>query len=227
MFVATFDLSSKLIGVTIAQFKGETLTYVKTIPLYPKRIDGTTLGYTTKKPKKIGDGYLAFLKPGEHHISQAEAKRRASTYKVLEHRHLLLDIYSQIGNLLQKVRFDVLIIERNSSFNGILTTKLLAEIAGGLFALAAIFRTQFYDLNESTVRSFMRKDLEYETLEKDGTVITGVKWEMRKRLEPVYREHINFENITLDEVDSLVLLHYFRKNLLKESLHENSKGKSV
>lgn len=211
MYVATFDLSSTLIGMTIAQYQGNEVVYVKTIPIYPKRIDGTDVGYTTKKQKTIGDGYKAFLKPNEHHISKVEADRRNSEFKVLAHRELLLNIWRQVGDILMKVKFNVIIIERNSSFNGILTTKLLAEIAGGLFSIAAILRAEFHDLNESTVRAFIRKDLPYETLEKDGQIIVGPKWEMRQRLEPAYREHIDFENISLDEVDSLVLFHYYRK----------------
>lgn len=211
MYVATFDLSSTLIGMTIGQLKDHEVVYVKTIPIYPKRIDGKDLGYTTKKQKVIGHGYKAFLKPNEHHISEAEADRRNSEFKVVAHRELLLNIWRQVGEILRKVKFDVIIIERNASFNGILTTKLLAEIAGGLFSFAAILDATFYDLNESTVRSFIRKDLSYETLEKDGQIIVGPKWEMRQRLEPAYRDHINFEDISLDEVDSLVLFHYYRK----------------
>lgn len=223
MFVATFDLSSTLIGMTIAQFDKDKLVYVKTIPIFPKRIDGTDVGFSTKTPKKIGDGYKAFLREGEHHISKAEADRRNAEFKVLKHRKLLLNIWEQVGMYLTKVRFNVMIIERNSSFNGILTTKLLAEIAGGLYALAAMYQAEFYDLHESTVRSFIRKDLPYETLEKDGVVIVGPKWEMRQRLEPAYREHIDFEKISLDEVDSLVLFHYYRKCIHKGDTHEKSR----
>lgn len=217
MYVATFDLSSTLIGVTIGQFKDGELFYVKTIPLYPERIDGKSVGYTTKAPVTIGTGYKGFLKPNEHHISEKEAKRRNSEFKVQKHRELLLDIFTKVGAVLRKIKFDVIIIERNSSFNGVLTTKLLGEIAGGLYAFAAMLDVQFYDFNESTVRSFIRKDLPYETLEHDGKIIVGPKWEMRQRLEPEYREHINFSKITLDEVDSLVLFHYFRKNHLQRS----------
>lgn len=223
MFVATFDLSSTLIGMTVGQFKDGELIYVKTIPIFPKRIDGTDLGYTTKNPKTIGDGYKAFLKPDEHHISKAEATRRNSEFKVLKHRKLLLNIWEQVGNILTKVRFNVMIIERNSSFNGVLTTKLLAEIAGGLYSIAAMYQAEFFDLNESTVRSFIRKDLPYETLEKEGKVIVGPKWEMRQRLEPAYRQHIDFEKISLDEVDSLVLFHYYRKCIYKGETHEKSR----
>lgn len=223
MFVATFDLSSTLIGMTIAQFKAGELIYVKTIPIFPKRIDGTDLGYTTKAPKEIGDGYKAFLKQGEHHISKAEATRRMQEFKVLKHRKLLLNIWEQVGEILTKVRFNVMIIERNSSFNGVLTTKLLAEIAGGLYSIAAMYKAEFYDLHESTVRAFIAKDLPYETLEKDGKIIVGPKWEMRQRLEPAYRQHIDFDKISLDEVDSLVLLHYFRKCIYEGEAHEKTR----
>lgn len=79
--VIAFDLSSTLIGATYGVVEDRVIKSVRTEGIVPRKPNGKDYGYTTQKPKKIGSGYPAFLLPGEHHISKAEAERRARFIK--------------------------------------------------------------------------------------------------------------------------------------------------
>ena len=221
MISMCFDLSSSCIGTIFAQTKGEKITSLHRLAIIPKRPTGVDLGYTTKKQKTIdsnGKSFKGFLKPGEYAISQAEAKRRNAEFKVLEHRYLLNDIGKQVGYYLGKVKPDIIAIERNKAFNGILTTKLLAEIAGGLFFYAGAMKTTFYDVDEATVRARIRKDLPLNRNQVELAVDT--KYEIYSRLRDYFtHEHphleLDFEKMTMDESDALAVFYYLYQTKLR------------
>lgn len=224
MIVMAFDLSSTCIGVTFAEIDERTkkITYGKTLPIIPKDLDPRELGYTTKQAKKVAYGgkeFKGFLKEGEFSISKTEADRRIARLKAMRHNYLLRDIGKQCGEFLNKIKPDVIIIERNSAFNGILTTKLLAEIAGGIYFYAGAHGNSLHDYNESTVRAKIRKDIPEFTYEKDGQKALDTKWEIFCRLRSYFeKEHpgiFNFENMGMDESDSLaVFYHYYTSEVL-------------
>lgn len=212
MIVMAFDLSSSCIGVTFVQLKGTTIKYLKTIPIIPVRPSGLDFGYTTKKPKRIayeGNEFLGYLKEGEFSISRAESDRRKRIMRSLEHSHLLRNIAKQCGYYLEKVNPDVILIEKNKSFNGILTTKLLAEIAGGIYFYSGMRDIAFFDYEEATVRARIRKDITEFDLEKDGKVAIDTKWEIYCRLRAYFKDLVDFDNMTLDESDSLAVFYYY------------------
>lgn len=218
MIVMAFDLSSTCIGVTFAQLDkvNRCITYGTTMPIIPKRIDGLDAGYTTKQPKKIASGgkeFTGFLKKGEFSISMKEANARKAQFKNSKHNLLLRDIGEQCGKFLNKIKPDVIIIERNSSFNGVLTTKLLAEIAGGLYFYAGAHGNDFYDYNEATVRAKIRRDIKDFTYEEDGKMALDTKWEIYRRLHSYFDKNhpgvFNFDNMTMDESDSLAVFYYY------------------
>lgn len=220
----SFDLSSVCIGVTFAQIDERTkkITYGKTMPIIPKEIDPRDYGYTTKLAKKIayqGAEFKGFLKEGEFTISQAEADRRTRQMKSERHNRLLRNIGKQCGSFLQKIQPDVIMLEKNSAFNGILTTKLLAEIAGGIYFYAGAFGTELFDYNEATVRAKIRRDIPHFSYEKDGKKAIDTKWEIFCRLREYFTtEHpgvFDFANMGLDESDSLaVFYHYYTTEVL-------------
>lgn len=220
MIMMCFDLSSVCIGVTFAQLKGITPIYVKTLAIIPESVSALDLGYTTKEPKKIhynGNTFKGLLKPGETFTSKSTAKKRLAEFKNYSHRQLLKDIGKQCGFFLEKVKPDILAIEKNKSFNGILTTKLLAEIAGGLYFYSGMKDIPLYDIDESTIRAFIRKQI------KDFSMYDGeaekmaidTKWEIYCRLRSYFeKEHpgiLDFTKMTLDESDSLAVFYYLLK----------------
>jgi hypothetical protein len=223
----TFDLSSTCIGVTFAQTDDNNrIIYGKTLPIVPVRPTGIDLGYSTKKQKKItarGNTYAAFLKPDEILISQVEAKKRSREFKTLEHNYLLRNIGEQCGKYLDKIKPDIVAIERNKSFNGILTTKLLAEIAGGLYFYCGAKGITLFDWDEATVRSKIRKDINTFRRTIDGSegneVALDTKWEIFCRLREYFTKNhpgtFDFSNMTLDESDSLAVFYYLFTKVIK------------
>lgn len=224
MISMSFDLSSVGIGITFSQVEGQRISYINTLAVIPKKPSAKEFGYTTKQPKVLhynGNKFKGLLKPGEHFISKTEAAKRVAHYNAISHRYLLTDIGKQCGYLLQKVNPGVIAIEKNKSFNGILTTKLLGEIAGGLYFYAGAHGIPMYDYDEATIRANIRRTVKDFRLSKSGkdeaTVAVDTKWEIFCRLRSYFEKNYpnvpGFQNITMDESDSLaVFYHWFTKD---------------
>lgn len=217
MIAMCFDLSSKCIGVTFSQFYGDHIKYAKTLAVIPERPSGKDLGYTTNAPKTMysnGKETKTFLLPAETAISQEEAKKRIAMFKNYSHLSLLKNIGKQLGYYLDKIKPDVIAIEKNMSFNGILTTKLLAEIAGGIYFFAGARNIPMYDYSEATIRAKIRRDITNFNRYKTGTdeMALDTKWEIYCRLRSYFDKYypgmIDFENITMDESDSLAVFYH-------------------
>ena len=217
------DLSSKCIGSTFAQTVGSDIKYINTLPIVPNKPNGLDFGYTTKEPKPIdyrGATFKGFLLPDELQISKTEADKRNAEFKVFKHRMLLKDIGKQVGKYIDKLKPDIIVIERNSSFGGTLTTKLLAEIAGGLYFYTGAKNIEFYDYNESTVRAFIRKSIPNvdRTAGLSDKMALDTKWEIYCRLKQYFEENhpglLNFEGMTMDESDSLATFYYLYKTVI-------------
>lgn len=204
--------------------KDGRIKYVQTLPIIPKHPSGKDLGYTTKDPKKIdyrGNQFKGFLKPGESSISKEEADRRLKDFKNYSHRELLKNIGKQCGYFLEKVKPDVVALEKNKSFNGILTTKLLAEIAGGLYFYTGARGIPLYDYDEATIRANIRREIKEFNRYKEGTNVLSVdtKWEIYCRLRSYFETNhpgmIDFSKIGMDESDSLAVFYHLFVNELQ------------
>lgn len=224
MISMCFDLSSSCIGITFSQIQNRQLKYIQTLAIIPQRPSAKDLGYTTKEPKKVysnGREFLGLLKEKEYVISQKEAKKRIAEYKNFSHRYLLNNIGKQLGYYIEKVKPDVIAIEKNASFNGVLTTKLLAEIAGGIYFFAGARGIIMYDYSEATIRAKIRKDItefnRYKT--RTNEIALDTKWEIYCRLRSYFETHypnmIDFSKMTMDESDSLAVFYH----LLTTELH--------
>ena len=242
MIVMCFDLSSTCIGVTFGKVVNNHIKALTTLAVYPSPPSGHDLGYTTKNPKTIyykGKTFQGFLKPEEAYISKKEAERRMSKYRSSAHKGLLKDIGKKLGFYLELINPDILAIERNEAFNGVMTTKLLAEIAGGIYFYAGMKKKPLFDINVSKIRAKIRKDIKeftrYETVsELDEArmklMALDTKWEIYCRLRSYFETNhpglVNFKEMTMDESDSLAVFYYiFTSELLKEkedSDNENS-----
>lgn len=228
--VIVFDLSSTLIGVSvgIVDEVNKKIERVMTLPIKPERADGLLFGFTTRNKKPItlrsGEVIKTYLKEGEVLISKAEAKVRNALVKNDAHTYLLKDIAWKIGSLIKNVKPDVIVIERNESFRGVLTTKLLAEIAGGVYCLAGIMEKPMYSYNVTTVRALMNKLVRQNTFYNDaGEVIADTKMIFKEKnkviLEQLGLTVKGFDEASLDESDSLAcLLYYFFHEIKGETL---------
>lgn len=215
MIAMFFDLSSVCIGVTFAQIKNNQVEYAETLAIIPETPSAKQLGYTTKEPKYLhyqGNKFLGLLKPDEVTTSKKEAERRIAEYKNFRHKELLKDIGKQCGFYLNSINPDVIALEKNKVFNGVLTTKLLAEIAGGIYFYAGANNIELYDYDVNTIRAKIRKDIPDFTYPDDKIVLDS-KYEIYCRLQTYfnknYPELINFSTMTMDESDSLAVFYYY------------------
>jgi hypothetical protein len=215
MIVMTFDLSSKCIGVTFAQIKRNEISYGKTLAVIPEKINARDLGFRTKGVTEKG-----LFKLGELKTSKKEQVNRLRVFKNTRHNLLLTNIGKQIGRFLLEIKPNIIAIERNKSFKGILTTKLLAEIAGGLYFWAGAFQIPIYDWDESEIRAKIRKDIPHIDLAHPVTGQTALdtKWEIQCRLRVFFEKHypgmFDFSNMTLDESDSLAVFYYLYTTII-------------
>lgn len=208
--VIAFDLSSSCIGVTTATVIDGTVTKVTVDDIVPRKFTGLDYGYKTKTPKKIGSGYTAFLKEGEFHISKSEASRRQSEFKTSKHQDLLLDIGKQVSRFISSLDLDLVMIERNMTFNGVLTTKMLAEIAGQIHYLAASNAIEFESRSVHTVRKLIRNAIPLsraDRVQTDGSIALETKAEIKARLKKVYGHLVDFDTMSEDGSDSLAVFH--------------------
>lgn len=213
MKVITLDLSSALIGMTIATIEKMRVTSLITEGMVPYKATGKDFGYSTIGEKTIGEGYKAFLYPDEHHVSKAEANRRKQAFKNERHRRLLYDIGRDLGGRLDAERPDYVAIERNESFNGVQTTKLLAEIAGCLYFYTGQRGIPFSDHNAGVVRATVRSTIPLSRKERrmpDGSIGLDTKSEIYCRLRKTYSHLVDFTHMTLDESDSLAVFHHLK-----------------
>jgi hypothetical protein len=221
-----FDLSSVCIGVTFAQIDSKTLsiTYGQTHAIIPEKPNPQQLGYTNVTPKTLTHGdksYKALLYPGEVHITVTEAAKRMAEFKNESHNLLLRNIGEQCGRFLDKVKPDVVAIEKNKSFNGILTTKLLAEIAGGIYFYCGAKHITLYDWDEAKIRAKIRHDItDFNRYNPEGKMSVDTKWEIHCRLrtyfENVAPSMFPFNKMTMDESDSLAVFYYlYTQKILK------------
>lgn len=209
-------MSSTNIGVTFAKID-QRIAFGDTLAIVPKPPTPKDLGYTTVTPRTIqshGRRYKAFLREGEIVISQEEAARRLQALKSTTHNYLLRNIGQQCGKFLRAVRPDVVCIEKNKSFNGILTTKLLAEIAGGVYFYCGVDDIEICDWDEATVRAQIRRDITDFSLETDdGRKALDTKWEIHCRLRSYFEKEcpgmFRFNKMTMDESDSLAVFYYW------------------
>ncbi len=215
MIIMTFDLSSKCIGVTFAQLEQGKIVYGKTIPVIPEKLDAKQLGFKTKQPTARG-----LFKMDEGHVSAKELKNRQRIFKHSRHNFLLTNIGKQLGHFLLQIKPQAIAIERNKSFKGILTTKLLAEIAGGLYFWAGATRIPIYDWDESEIRAKIRRDIPETDLSHRVTGQTSIdtKWEIQCRLRTYFEnEHpgiFDFSGMTLDESDSLAVFYFLYTEII-------------
>jgi hypothetical protein len=226
MIVMCFDLSSVSIGVTFAQIDDKTfeLTYGQTLAIIPEKPNPKHLGYAHATPKTLTRGdksYKALLYNHESYITVTEAERRMADFKNQSHNILLRNIGEQCGRYLDKVNPSIIAIEKNKSFNGILTTKLLAEIAGGIYFYAGAKGITLYDWDESKIRAKIRSDItEFHRYNDEGKMSVDTKWEIHCRLRS-YFENIApgmfpFNKMTMDESDSLAVFYYLYTQVIQK-----------
>lgn len=229
MISMCFDLSSVCIGVTFAQTDDASgkIIFGKTLAIIPEKPNPKQLGYAYATPKKLthgGKSYSALLYANEDYINATEAARRLADFKNQSHNLLLRNIGEQCGRYLSKIRPQVVAIEKNKVFNGILTTKLLAEIAGGIYFYCGALHVPVYDWDEAKIRAQIRRDIKEFSYENNrGQVAIDTKWEIHCRLRAYFEQQapgvFAFDAMNMDESDSLAVFYYLYTQVIQEGVN--------
>ena len=136
MKILSFDLSLARTGVAFAEINDGAVSNVSTVSIIPsaderRLIEG--LGFLYSKQKidtKNGGSYQAYVTHKGERPPYAEKKKRDVAVRNAINMGKRNSLAEQIKLLFDKVKPELVLVERNESFNGILTTKLLAEARG-------------------------------------------------------------------------------------------------
>lgn len=222
MKVLAFDLSSVCTGVTFADIKDKKIIFLKTFSIKPniKKADVVKeLGFVHSE-KVSTTSIRAWVKePGEI-VSRTEKKKRdveiRNAYNSKIKKVISLEIKKVIDNLCP----DLILVERNESFNGILTTKFLAEIRGILegaateqpiiqYSVSEI--RKIFNLADMTMNYVKRMTPEQMRGKKDIT-----KHVLKDFLENKY----NITCANTDESDSLAVFdHYYESEVIQNEIY--------
>ena len=214
MRIVSFDLSSVCIGVVVAEVEGSAVTKIASTPIVPPRFNPEKLGFNKSKKKVYtakGKLINTYVKPDETQVSEAEKKRRDRLVRSQKDIETLQYIGKEIGDILRGVRPDLILVEKNAIFNGILTSILLAKVMGVLLGVAGELHVPVQEYTVAEARScFNVTQLTHRMVsmlseEEINTIPDTTKRALRMELERIYP--VCFK--TDDESDACVVFHYW------------------
>lgn len=217
--IVAFDLSTSCTGVSVGTIRNSTLTSITTQAIIPQNIKPSTLGYlNTKKiiTTKKGEQLRAYLVTKDEIITKTEKERRDREVKKASEEARITFTTTEIQQLLKTVRPDLILMEANMSFRNMDVTRKLAEVSGVLTASAISAHIPLEKVNVHTARSLWNlskeSSLYAKTLPISKLKTIDLTKETLKHLVLKAFAAYNLEgNITLDESDALVLLHWWLK----------------
>lgn len=155
MKVLSFDLSLTQTGVAFAEINDKNevarLSTVSIVPLADEEKLIKDMGFLRSKHKvmtKGGNSYWAYVLNQNEVVPYAEKKKRDVAVRNAINMAKRSSLAKQIRLLFDKVSPELILVERNESFNGILTTKLLAEARGILEGACSDVLIKQYSVSE-------------------------------------------------------------------------------
>jgi hypothetical protein len=218
MIVMSFDLSSSCIGLVVAEIKPSgKISKMRSCPIIPQPFSAETLGYMKSKKKvelRDGNSIMSYMRPGESKISKAEKKRRDMEVRASKNIAVLQNISRTMNDLVSSIRPDLIIVEKNEIFNGVLTSVLLGEVMGTLVSISGIHSIPLNEFRVSQVRTVFNiseliKALKSRYSEDFIEHLPDVtKRAIRDHLADVYKDTgVTFQ--TDDESDACAVFHYW------------------
>lgn len=230
MIVMAFDLSSVCIGVIAVEIKKGKVANVRSCPIIPKSFDHTNLGYMKSKKKlptkRSGEMINTYWKKGETVISKTEKQKRDREVRSHKDIFVLQDISKTINYLISNIKPDLVLVEKNEIFNGILTSVLLGKVMGTLVSITGIHNMPLIERKVSEVRSIfnlgqiLRTFRDKHSDDELKAIPDITKRALREEMERIYGPYgIKFQ--TDDESDACVVFHYWFTTEYNEGENEN------
>ena len=223
--VLAFDLSTACVGVVAGVIDKEKKIpmLVKSCPIIPKKFSPEQLGYKKSKKKlptpKSGEFLNTYYKEGETTITKTEKMRRDREVRIQENLFILDYIGKQISVIVDTIKPDIIIVEKNEIFNGILTSVLLGKVMGVLIGIASSHSIPLKEYKVSKVRGIIdltetvKKFVESVTEDELRKVPDITKRALRKLMESKYGQY-GLECKTDDESDACVVFNYWLNEIL-------------
>ncbi|MEG0728199.1 MAG: hypothetical protein RR420_01115 [Anaerovoracaceae bacterium] len=216
MLVVSFDLSSSCIGVLLTRIEDGKIIKCDSCPVVPSNSSNIRerFGFMSSKkrlPTRSGKLINTWWRKGEESISQTEKNKRDREVREYVNNCILSDISFKLGAIINTTNPDLILVEKNAAFNGILTTKLLAEVMGILVGISgnASIPVIKYPVNQvrsildvSKLTTILRDELSEEEMMSLPDV---TKRAIGNHLSKIY--NINFS--TDDESDACAVFHYW------------------
>lgn len=223
MRIMAIDSSSVCTGVVIAEIDGRNLTKVGCAPVIPQKFDVSTLGYMKTKKKytnKKGVSYQAYTIPGESYVVESVAKKRNVQVRHEQNNFKLNNIGSQLSMIIKNIQPDIIVIEKNKTFNSVLTSALLAEVMGLVEGVAAASNIPLHKYTVEEVRKSINaaKLVKLFAMQKTPEELSHCKDVTKEAIQDYMMAEYSkygFKPSTLDESDACLIFHYWYENIFK------------
>jgi hypothetical protein len=210
-----FDLSSNCIGVVTAEVDNGKVIKILSCPIVPPVFKAGSLGFMDSKKKlPTKTGVLnTYYKSGETTITKDEKIRRDALVRSSKDMFVLASIGKSISNLIDNIKPDLIIVEKNAIFNGILTSILLAKTMGVLLGVAGRAGIEVKEYSVNKVRSILNVGKIVTDFSKTVTddVLKRIPDVTKRAIGEVMSKKYGLKFKTDDESDACVLLHYYLK----------------
>lgn len=221
MRVMAIDSSSACTGVVIAEIEDKKIIKVGSAPVIPHKFDVSSLGYMKTKRKyknKDGKEYSAYTISGESTVSEALAKKRNVQVRHERNNFKIKNIGSQLDMIIKNIQPDIIAIEKNKTFNSVLTSALLAEVMGLVEGVAASNGIPLYKYTVEEVRKSINtaKLVKLFAMQKTPEELSNCKDVTKEAIQDymiVEYGKYGFSPATLDESDACLIFHYWYNNV--------------
>ena len=222
MRVMAIDSSSACTGVVIAEIDGSKLIKVGSAPVIPQKFDVSSLGYMKTKKEyvnKKGTKYKAYTMPGETYVVEAIAKKRNVQVRHEQNNFKIKNIGAQLDMIIKNIQPDIVVIEKNKTFNSVLTSALLAEVMGLVEGVAAANNIPLYKYTVEEVRKSINSArlVKLFAMQKTAEELASCKDVTKEAIQDYMMSEYaryGFKPATLDESDACLIFHYWYKNIL-------------
>lgn len=221
MRVMAIDSSSVCTGVVIAEIIEDKLVKVGSTPVIPQKFDVSSLGFfKTKKRYKNKEGkeYLAYTKDGETYVAEALAKRRNVQVRHEANNFKMKNIGAQLDMIIKNIQPNIIVIERNKTFNSVLTSSLLAEVMGLVEGVASANNIPLYKFTVEEVRKSINtaRLVKLFAMQRTPEELSSCKDVTKEAIQDYmmaeYAKY-GFKPATLDESDACLIFHYWYNNI--------------
>lgn len=222
--ILAFDLSTACVGVVAGVISGKVPLVVKSCPIIPPAYSPEELGYKKSKKKlptpKSGEFLNTYYRAGETVITKQEKKRRDAEVRAKKDIYVLDYIGKQISNIITTINPDIIVVEKNEIFNGVLTSVLLGKVMGVLLGISASNNIPVLDFKVKLVRSILpvnsivKTYTETLTKEQVKEIPDMTKRALRVHMESIYGKY-GLSCNTDDESDACVVWHYYFETHIK------------